>query len=133
MGKGNVIIYQAPDGQTAIDVVLDHDTVWLTQAQIMDLFDSSKANISEHIKNIFTSNELEQDSTVRKIRTVRQEGKRKVTREIEHYNLDMIISIGYGTQFRMWANKVLKDYLAKGYVLNEKRLEEKTQQFDALK
>ena len=139
MEKGNVIIYQAPDGQTAIDVVLDHDTVWLTQAQIMDLFDSSKANISEHIKNIFTSNELEQDSTVRKIRTVRQEGKRMVKRELEHYNLDMIISIGYrvnskrGTQFRMWANKVLKDYLAKGYVLNEKRLEEKTQQFDTLK
>lgn len=139
MENGNVIIYQAPDGQTSIDVVLDHDTVWLSQAQIMDLFDSSKANISEHIKNILISNELELDSTVRKIRTVRQEGKRKVTREIEHYNLDMIISIGYrvnskrGTQFRMWANKVLKDYLAKGYVLNEKRLEEKTQQFDALK
>lgn len=139
MENGNVIIYQAPDGQTSIDVVLDHDTVWLSQAQVMDLFDSSKANISEHIKNILISNELELDSTVRKIRTVRQEGKRKVTREIEHYNLDMIISIGYrvnskrGTQFRMWANKVLKDYLAKGYVLNEKRLEEQTQQFDALK
>lgn len=70
MEKRNVIIYQAPDGQMAIDVVLDHDTVWLTQAQITDLFDSGKANISEHIKNIFTSNELEQDSTVRKIRTV---------------------------------------------------------------
>ncbi|MGB8191728.1 MAG: RhuM family protein [Chitinophagaceae bacterium] len=139
MENGNIIIYQAFDGRTAIDVVLDHDTVWLTQAQIIDLFDSSKANISEHIKKIFISNELEQKATVRKIRTVRQEGERQVTREIEHYNLDMIISIGYrvnskrGTQFRIWANKVLKDYLAKGYALNEKHLQEKTQQFDALK
>lgn len=139
MENGNIIIYQAPDGQTAIKVVLDHDTVWLTQAQIMELFDSSKANISEHIKNIFTYNELDQEATVRKIRIVRQEGKRQITREIEHYNLDMIISIGYrvnskrGTQFRIWANNVLKDYLTKGYALNEQRLQEKTQQFDALK
>ncbi|RXK83788.1 RhuM family protein [Filimonas effusa] len=138
MENGNIAIYQSPDGQT-IDVVLENDTIWLTQAQIIELFGSSKANISEHIKNIFIFNELEKNLTVRKIRTVRQEGKRKVVREIEHYNLDMIISIGYrvnskrGTQFRIWANKILKDYLIEGYALNEKRLKEKTQQLDALK
>ena len=139
MENGNIIMYQGPDGQTTIEVMLDDDTIWLTQAQIVELFDSSKANISEHIKNILTSNELETDSTVRNFRIVRQEGKRKVNRDIEHYNLDMIISIGYrvnskrGTQFRMWANKVLKEYLTKGFTINEKRLQEKTQQLEALK
>ncbi|MFT3826376.1 MAG: virulence protein RhuM/Fic/DOC family protein [Chitinophagaceae bacterium] len=139
MENGNIIIYQSPDGQTTIDVTLENDTVWLTQAQIIALFDSSKANISEHIKNIFTSNELSSEATIRKFRTVRQEGKRQVARELEHYNLDMIISIGYrvnsfrGTQFRIWANNVLKDYLVKGYSLNEKRLNEQAQQLGALK
>ena len=139
MEDKKIVIYQSPDGQTSIDVTLEQDTVWLTQAQIVDLFGSSKANISEHIKNIFKSNELENAATVRKIRTVRKEGNRKISREQEHYNLDMIISIGYrvnslrGTQFRIWANKVLKDYLVKGYALNEQRLHEQTQQFNALK
>ena len=120
METGEIIIYQSEDGSTAIEVKLENDTVWLNQAQIVELFDSSKANISEHIKHIFTSGELQEISTVRKFRTVRQEGSRKVQREIEHYNLDMIISIGYrvnsirGTQFRIWANTSLKDYLTKG-------------------
>ncbi|MFT3678023.1 MAG: virulence protein RhuM/Fic/DOC family protein [Chitinophagaceae bacterium] len=139
MENGHIIIYQTPDGLTSIDVTLDKDTVWLTQAQIVELFDSSKANISEHIKNIFSSSELDKESTVRVFRTVRQEGQRQVSRELEHYNLDLIISIGYrvnskrGTQFRIWANSILKDYLVKGYSLNEKRLSEQAQQLDALK
>lgn len=139
MENGKIILYQAPDGEAAIDVVLEDDTVWLTQTQIVELFGSSKANISEHIKSILISNELEENATVRKIRTVRQEGKRLVSRELEHFNLDMIISIGYrvnskrGTQFRIWANKILKEYLTKDYALNEKALKEKAVQLDALK
>lgn len=139
MENNQIIIYQTPDGQTAIDVKLEDDTIWLTQAQIVDLFNSSKANISEHIKHIYASGELVENATVRKIRTVRKEGKREVARDLEHYNLDMIISLGYrvnsirGTQFRIWANKILKDYLTKGYAVNEKRLQEQAQQFDALK
>lgn len=139
MENEKIIIYQTPDGETSIDVTLDQDTVWLTQAQIVELFESSKANISGHIKSIFKSDELKQEATVRKNRTVRQEGKRQIVRMLEYYNLDMIISIGYrvnskrGTQFRIWANKVLRDYLVKGYSLNEKRLHEQSLQFDALK
>jgi len=139
MENNQIIIYQTEDGETSIDVILDQDTIWLTQSQIVDLFRSSKANISEHIRHIFNSEELEQEATVRKIRTVRKEGKRNISRELEHYNLDMIISIGYrvnsirGTQFRIWANKILKEYLVKGYSLNEKRLHEQSQQFEALK
>lgn len=139
MENGHIIIYQTPDGLTSIDVTLNKDTVWLTQAQIVELFDSSKANISEHIKNIFSSSELDKESTVRVFRTVRQEGQRQVSRELEHYNLDLIISIGYrvnskrGTQFRIWANSILKDYIVKGYSLNEKRLNEQAQQLSAVR
>jgi len=119
--------------------MLDQDTVWLTQAQIVALFESSKANISEHIKHIYRSGELDKEATVRNFRTVRQEGKRLINRELEHYSLDLILSVGYrvnskrGTQFRIWANKILKEYLVKGYALNEKRLHEKTEQYEALK
>ena len=139
MENNQIVIYQAADGETSIEVKLENDNIWLTQAQIVDLFTSSKANISEHITHIFNTGELEEKSTVRKIRTVRSEGKRQVTRDLEHYSLDMIISIGYrvnsirGTQFRIWANKVLKEYLIKGYALNEKRLQGSTDQFDTLK
>ncbi len=139
METGKILIYQAPDGQTTIEVTLDDDTVWLTQAQIVDLFQSSKANISEHIKHIYESEELEPGATVRNFRMVRQEGKRQVNRELEQYSLDVILSVGYrvsskrGTQFRIWANKALKDYLVQGYALNEKRLHDKTQHYEALK
>ena len=128
--KSEIIIYKAEDGSTAIDVQLRDETVWLTQAQIVELFKSSKANISEHIKHIFESGELKASSTIRKFRTVRQEGNRHVNRHLEYYNLDVVISVGYrvnsirGTQFRIWANKVLKEFLVKGYALNEKRLKE---------
>ena len=95
MQTGEIIIYQGPDGQTAIDVTLENETVWLNQAQIVDLFQSSKANVSEHVKHIFQSRELDTESTVRNFRTVRQEGKRTVNRKVAYYNLDIIISIGY--------------------------------------
>ena len=134
--KNEIVIYQPDEISARIDVRIEDETVWLTQAQIVKLFDSSKANISEHIKNIFQTGELDENSTVRKIRTVRKEGNRTVTRELIHYNLDMIISIGYrvnsirGTQFRIWANKVLKDYLLKGYAINNRmnRIEDNVEQ-----
>jgi hypothetical protein len=126
MDRGEIIIYQTPDGESNLDVRLENETIWLTQAQMVMLFDSSKANISEHIKHIYITRELEEDATVRKFRTVRTEGKREVSRELEYYNLDMIIAVGYrvntkrGTQFRIWANKVLKEYLVKGYAINQR-------------
>jgi len=124
--KNEIIIYQSDDFSTRLEVRIEDDTIWLTQAQIVNLFESSKSNISEHVKNIYKSGELELKLTVRKIRTLQTEGKRTVSREIMHYNLDMIISIGYrvnsirGTQFRIWANNVLKEYLLKGYAFNQR-------------
>ena len=124
--KNEIVVYQSNDMSKRIEVIINGDTIWLTQSQIVTLFDSSKANISEHIKNIFQTNELEKESTVRKIRTVRKEGNRMVRRELIHYNLDIVLSIGYrvnsirGTQFRIWANKVLKEYLLKGYAINNR-------------
>jgi hypothetical protein len=127
MGPGEIVIYKAidsPDFQ--IEVRVEDETIWLTQAQIVSLFSSSKANVSEHIKHIYISKELAPLSTVRKFRTIQTEGNRKVSRNIDHYNLDMIISIGYrvnsirGTQFRIWANKILKEYLLKGHAVNNR-------------
>ena len=124
--NNSIVIYQTEDGQTQIDVRLENDTVWLTQAQMAELFQSSRTNILEHIQHIYEDEELEECSTCRKFRQVRQEGKRMVTREIPMYNLDLIISVGYrvnskrGVKFRQWANRILKEYLVKGYVVNEK-------------
>lgn len=123
-----IIIYQ-PDENLALDVRVEDESVWLTQSQIVELFNSSKANISEHLKHIFDSGELAKEATVRKFRTVRQEGNRRVTRNIEFFNLDVIISVGYrvntvrGIQFRQWANKVLKEYLLRGYALNQRLMQ----------
>ncbi|WP_302026971.1 virulence RhuM family protein [Parabacteroides johnsonii] len=134
MEQGEIILYQ-PDEAVKLEVRLEDETVWLTQAQIVDLFQSSKANISEHIKNIYDQKELEESSTVRDFRTVRQEGKRQVIRNLTYYNLDAIISIGFrvnskrGILFRQWANKVLKDYLLKGYSINQ-RLNDIEQRMD---
>ena len=132
MEQGEIILYQ-PDETIKLEVRMEDETVWLTQAQIVELFQSSKANISEHIKNIYEQEELEESSTVRDFRTVRQEGKRQVVRNLTYYNLDAIISIGFrvnskrGIQFRQWANKVLKEYLLKGYSINQRLSElEKT-------
>ncbi|MCK0190458.1 virulence protein RhuM/Fic/DOC family protein [Arenibacter sp. F20364] len=137
--QNQIVIYQSDDGAAQLQVNLQDDTIWLTQAQIVEVFNSSKANISEHIKNIFSSGELLEMATVRKFRTVQQEGEREVTRNRAHYNLDVIISVGYrvnskrGTQFRIWANQVLKDYLVQGYAVNEKRLAQKEQEVQVLK
>lgn len=123
-----IIIYQSADGSTTTEVRLDGDTVWLTQKQMAALFDKNVMTINEHIANIFSENELENSATIRKFLIVQKEGKREVRREIEHYNLDVIISIGYrvksqqGTRFRQWANRILKDHLVQGYTLNTQRL-----------
>jgi prophage maintenance system killer protein len=137
--KGDIIFYEGGSGDARIEVKLEDETVWLSQNQIVELFQSSKANISEHIKHIFKSGELEPEGTVRKFRTVREEGKRLINRDLDHYSLDMIISIGYrvnsirGTQFRIWANKILKDYLTKGYAIDHKRFQDQSRQLDELK
>lgn len=123
---GNEIILYQPDSTLSLDVRVENETVWLTQAQIVELFASSKANVSEHIKNIFASNELNKEATVRKFRTVRIEGGRSVNRNMEYFNLDVIISVGYrvntkrGIQFRQWANRILKEYLLRGYSINQR-------------
>ena len=136
--KGEIIIYKASDGQTQLDVKLEEENVWLTQDQVCLLFGKVKSTISYHVNSIFKEGELDKDSTVRKFRTVQIEGKRNIVRDLEYYNLDVIISVGYrvkskrGTQFRIWANKVLKDYLVKGYALNEKRLKEQNEKIKEL-
>ena len=132
--KSEIILYQ-PDNEVRLEVRLEDETVWLTQAQIVELFQSSKANVSEHIKNIYEQHELDQNLTVRDFRTVRREGTRQVVRKLTYYNLDAIISIGYrintkrGIQFRQWANKILKEYLLRGYAVNARisDLEQKVQ------
>ena len=135
---GEVIIYQMPDGRSAVDVVLEQDTLWLSLQQIADLFERDKSVISRHLKNIYESNELVREATVAKNATVQVEGARRVQRVVDFYNLDVILSVGYrvnskqGTQFRIWANQVLKDYLIKGYALNEKRLEQQSEQIQEL-
>ena len=137
--KGEIVIYKSPDGNISLDVKLEENTIWLTQDMIVKLFDSSKANISEHISHIFKDKELEEVSTVRNFRTVRKEGNRNVSRDTTFYNLDMIIAVGYrvnskkATQFRIWATNVLRDYLTKGYVVNEKQLQAQNDKIEALK
>ena len=122
----NIVIYQTEDGQTQIDVRLENETVWLTQAQMAELFQTDRTSIVRHINNIYKVDELERESTCAKIAQVQQEGKRNVKRSIPYFNLDMIISVGYrvnskrGIKFRQWANKVLKDYLVKGYAVNQR-------------
>ena len=125
--KGEIIIYQNEQGNLKIDVRLENETVWLTQEQMVQLFGKTKSTISEHVKNIYQEKELEKLSTVRKFRTVRFEGNRDVERDLEYYNLDVIISVGYrvksqqGTQFRIWATQRLKEYIVKGFALNDER------------
>lgn len=127
MNAGEIIIYQNTEGNIKIDVRLEEETVWLTQAQLCELFQKSKATISEHIKNVFEEGELDAMATVRNFRIVQQEGSRTVERDIEYYNLDVIISVGYrvkspqGTQFRIWATQRLKEYIIKGFALNDDR------------
>ena len=120
MEEKKIIIYQSEDGQTRIDVRLENETVWLTQAQMVELFQTTKQNVSLHVGNVFKEHELEQESTVKEYLTVQTEGKRIVSRKVKYYNLDVIISVGYrvkskrGTAFRIWARNILKDYLTRG-------------------
>lgn len=123
----DILIYQNTDGNIKIDVRLQEETVWLTQDQMATLFGKARNTITEHIQNVYEEGELEQNRTSRKFRQVRTEGKREVERELDHYNLDVIISVGYrvksvqGTQFRIWATQRLKEYIIKGFALNDDR------------
>ena len=125
MDKGQIILYQTPDGESKIEVRLENDTVWLSADQMAELFQRNKSTISRHIKNVLEDGELEEAATVAFFATVQSEGERKVERKIAFYNLDMIISVGYrvhsyrGVQFRIWATKVLKEYIVKGFALND--------------
>ena len=128
--NNQIVIYQSEDGQTQVDVRLENETVWLTQTQMVELFQTTKQNVSLHVGNVFKEGELEEKSTVKEYLTVQKEGERKVSRKVKYYNLDVIISVGYrvkskrGTAFRIWANNVLKQYLIKGYAVNERMRKE---------
>lgn len=126
--KGEILLYQNDDGSLSLDVRLQDETVWLSQQQMVVLYQSSKANVSEHIKNIFEEGELSKEATVRNFRIVQKEGLRQVSRNVDYYNLDMIISLGYrikssvATKFRQWATARLKEYIVKGFALDDNRL-----------
>ena len=143
--QGEIILYQTPDNQTALEVRVEKETIWLTQKQMAELFDCSTDNISLHLRRIYKDKELNENSTSEEYSVVQIEGKREVKRKLLLYNLDAIISVGYrvnslrGTQFRIWANKVLKEYLLKGYAINQRieklenkvhKLEQKSSEFD---
>ena len=126
----NILIYQAEDGKTHINVRMEGETVWLTQNGLTELYQTTKQNISLHLQNIFDEGELDRESTVKKYLTVQQEGTRQVKRELDYYNLEVILAVGYrvkshrGTQFRRWATERLREYLVKGFVMDDERLKE---------
>jgi len=126
--RGEIVLYQTPDGTVELDVRIEQENLWLNQKQMSELFDKDVRTINEHIGNVYAEGELERKGTIRKFRIVRQEGKRQVQREIEHYDLDVIISVGYGVKsqrgvrFRQWATRVLRDHILKGYSVNRNRL-----------
>lgn len=128
--QSQFLLYQAEDGKTRLEVRLENETVWLTQNQMAELFQTSIPNVSMHIRNIFAEGELQEAATVKDFLTVRQEGSRQVSRSVEHYNLDVIISVGYrvkshrGTQFRIWATQRLREYIVKGFTLDDERLKQ---------
>lgn len=137
--QSQIKIFRAKDHKVEVSVQLDNETVWLNRNQLATLFDRDIKTIGKHINNVFKEGELSKEATVAKYATVQKEGDRDVTRDVEHYNLDVIISVGYrvksqrGTQFRIWANSVLKDYLIEGYAINQKRLAQKEQEVQVLK
>lgn len=128
--QSEFLLYVSQSGDVKVDVLLQDETVWLTQDGMQKLFEKAKATISEHISNVFEEGELERESTVRKFRTVQMEGGREVARELDYYNLDVIISVGYrvksqrGTQFRIWATKILREYIIKGFAMDDERLKQ---------
>ncbi len=137
MEKQQIEIYQTDDGQTQIDVRFEQDSIWLSQTQMAELFDKDSDTIGLHLKNIYESGELDQPATTEESSVVRQEGTREVKRKIRFYNLDAIISVGYrvnsikGTQFRIWATQRLREYLTKGYILNQQRFEQNAKELEA--
>ena len=136
ISRGEIVLYQTADGRTSIDVKLENETVWLTQAQMAVIFDCSSDNIGQHLKNIYKEKELAESSTTEIFSVVRTEGKRTINRRITHYNLDAILSVGYrvsskrAVSFRQWANSVLKEYLIKGYAVRNDLTQQK---YDDLK
>ena len=138
MNESSIQIYRLDNGATEIDVKLDQDTIWLSQKQIAELFDKDSDTIGLHLKNIYSTGELKEFSTTEDYSVVQKEGTRNVRRKIKHYNLDAIISVGYrvnsirGTQFRIWANKILKEYLIQGYSINERALKRQNEQLSEL-
>lgn len=128
INTGKILIYQSEKGDTKVDVYFTGDTIWMTQKSMCELYQIAKSSISEHIRNILVDGELDKHSTVRKIRTVQMEGSRHVNRELDYYNLDMILAVGYrvrsnvGIHFRRWASGILTEYMKKGFVLNDERL-----------
>ena len=133
---GQFLVYQTEDGKLKIEVRFEGETVWLTQQHMTDLFQTTKQNVSLHIQNLYEERELERGATVKESLTVQMEGKRSVQRRVEFYNLDVIISVGYrvkslrGTQFRIWATQRLREYIVKGFVLDDERLKNPDQPFD---
>lgn len=133
--NNNFILYTAPSGNVKIEAYIQDDTIWLTQQKMADVFGVAKSTISEHLSNIYESGELEKQATVRKFRTVQIEGEREVARNLEYYNLDAIISVGYrvnstkATQFRIWATNVLKEFIVKGFAMDDDRLKQGTTAF----
>jgi prophage maintenance system killer protein len=138
MSNSEIQIFKSKDGKTEIQVKLENETVWLNQYQLETLFETGRTSINRHITNIYKTKELEEPSTCAKIAQVQQEGKRTIKREINYYNLDVIIAVGYrvnsfrGTEFRIWANKILKEFLVKGYSINERLLSEQNKQLKEL-
>ena len=138
MNSSDIEIFTTDEGETEIQVKLDNDTVWLNQYQLEELFKTNRTSITRHISNIYKAGELDKDSTCAIFAQVQNEGNRQITRKLNYYNLDLIIAVGYrvnsirGTQFRMWANKVLKEYLIKGFSINEKRLIQQNEQLKEL-
>ena len=136
--KGEIVIYTSEDGSVSLDTKLENETIWLTQDMMTKLFETTKQNISLHINNIYKDEELDKTSTVKEFLTIRKEGNRTVSRNIEYYNLDIIIAVGYrvnskrATQFRKWATSTLKEYITKGYAINEKMLKSKQEQIKTL-
>lgn len=134
---GEVLVYEAPDGGVRVEVKLDRDTVWLTQRQMADLFDTSTDNVGLHLKNVFADDELDEAATTEDFSVVQSEGKRRVRRQVKHYNLDAIISVGYrvnsrrGVRFRQWATNTLRDHLVQGYTLNQQRFEHNARELEA--
>lgn len=136
--KGEIVIYTSADGKISLDTKLENETIWLTQDMMAKLFETTPQNITMHIKNIYEDEELEQNSTCKDFLQVRNEGKRTVSRKLTHYNLDMILSVGYriksktAVQFRKWATNILKEYLIKGYAINQKALKEQQEKLMSL-